>query len=334
MRRLSLLLAAAAALIATPTASAATRANWNLDQQEDVAEAGVLTRLDDGRFHGERPLTGAQLGAALSALAAESGQPAVAGTSAATVSVTAFDARLVAQLGLTDVASHVQTTARQAGLNPPSSFGTEVVTRFLGLRTNHPAADDALELYPWEPITRAEAAHSLAALLDGGGWAAENARAQLSAFSLPGYGTQTKRALRVAVSKIGMPYIWGGETDRTSSTFGFQARGGYDCSGFVWRTFKLSGQPAGARIGGRTAAQMAGEIRKGERVALEAVRPGDLLFFGSASFGAKATEANVDHVGIALSEHWMIHSSAQGVYVSSLDDGWRRDRFTWARRVL
>jgi len=30
----------------------------------------------------------------------------------------------------------------------------------------------------------------------------------------------------------------------------------------------------------------------------------------------------------------MIHSSAQGVYVSSLDDEWRRDRFAWARRVL
>jgi cell wall-associated NlpC family hydrolase len=79
---------------------------------------------------------------------------------------------------------------------------------------------------------------------------------------------------------------------------------------------------------------MAGEIREGERIHLEDAQPGDLLFFGSASFSAKATEAGVDHVGIALSEHWMIHSSAQGVYVSSLDDGWRRDRFTWARRVF
>ena len=112
MRRLSILLAAVAALTAAPTADAATRANWNLDQQEEVAASGVLARLDDGRFHGERPLTGAQLGAALDApWPADSGQPAVAGTSAATVSVTAFDARLVAQLGLTDVAAHVQQTA-------------------------------------------------------------------------------------------------------------------------------------------------------------------------------------------------------------------------------
>ena len=331
MRRLLLvLLAAVAALTSVSTAHAATRAGWNRAEQEEVAAAGVLTRLDDGRFHGERELTGAQLGSALTALA---GAP-VAATSSATVSVTAFDARLVGQLGLGDVAAHVQATAKQAGLNPSRTFGTEVVARFLGLRSNHPAEDDALELYPWEPITRAEAAHSFAVLLDSDDWAVENARNQLGGFALPSYDAATKRALRVAVSKIGMPYIWGGETDATSSTYGYQARGGYDCSGFVWRTFKLSGLPAGARIGGRTAAQMAGEIRKRERLHLDEIAPGDLVFFGEASFNGKATETGVDHVGIALSPHWMIHASAQGVYVASLDDEWRRDRFTWARRVL
>ena len=90
----------------------------------------------------------------------------------------------------------MQDTARQAGLTPPRTFGTEVVARFLGLRTNHPAQDDALELYPWEPITRAEAAHSLAVVMQSGDWAAENARAQLGAFTLPSYDAKTKRALR------------------------------------------------------------------------------------------------------------------------------------------
>jgi cell wall-associated NlpC family hydrolase len=331
MRPLTLLLlAAVAALTSAPAAHAATRANWNRSEQEDVVAAGILTRFDDGRFHGERELTGAQLGGALTALA---GAPVTA-TASATVSVTAFDARLVSQLGLTDVAAHVQDTARQAGLNPPRTFGTEVVARFLGLRTNHPAEDDALELYPWDPITRAEAAHSFAVLLSSGDWAAENARTQLGTFALPAYDAPTKRALRVAVSKIGMPYVWGGETDGTSSTYGYQAHGGYDCSGFVWRTFKLSGLPAGTRIGGRTAAQMAGEIRKSERLHLDEIAPGDLLFFGEASFAGKATETGVDHVGIALSPHWMIQSSAQGVYIASLDDEWRQARFTWARRVL
>ncbi len=325
------LLAAVAALTVAPPATAATRANWNLDQQEEVAAAGLLPRLGDGRFHGERPLTGAQLTAALTTLTQT---PPIASSSAATVSVTSFDARLIKQLGLSDVAGHVQDVARQAGLRPPRFFGTEVVARAMGLRTNHPFADEALELYPWEPITRAEAAHSLATAR-ANPWAAENARATLSTFSLPKYGARTRRALRVAVSKIGMPYIWGGETDRASDDcYGPQVHGGYDCSGFVWRTFKIARHPAGTRIHGRTAAQMAGEIRKGERLRPHEVRPGDLVFFGRAGFASKASEASVDHVGIALSAHWMIHASSQGVYVSSLDEGWRQDRFSWARRVL
>jgi cell wall-associated NlpC family hydrolase len=336
MRRTACLLSAAAAALALPTASsqAATLGGWNKPEQRAVVRAGLLPRLADGRFHGEQPLTGAQLAGALGAFAARAGEAPVAATSSATVSVTAFDARMVAQLGLSDVARHVQDTARAAGLRPPRTFGTEVVARYLGLRDDHPAPDEQLELYPWDPITRAEAAHSLATVLDSGEWAVEGARAQLSAFALPAYSAAQRAALSLAVSKIGMPYVWGGETDTTSSQFGYQAHGGYDCSGFVWRVFKLSGNPAGTRIGGRTAAQMAGEIPKRRRIRLDAVQPGDLLFFGSASFKGRATEASVVHVGIALSPHWMIHSSGQGVYVSSLDDPWRRQEFTWARRVL
>ena len=312
--RLASIFAAAVALAVPASAQAASPGGWNRAEQRQVAAAGLLPKLQDGRFHGERPLTGAQLSGALGE------QPASAAKS---VSVTGFDARLVRHLGLADVAAHVQDVARGAGLHPPATFGTEVVARFLGLRTNHP--EETLELYPWEPITRAEAAHSLAVLLGEGDWAPANARAQLSAFELPRYLARTRARLRTAASKIGMPYVWGGETDGVSAG---QAHGGYDCSGFVWRVFTP------AAIGGRTAAQMAGQIKKSERVRLEDIRPGDLLFFGPAGFHSKATERSIVHVGIALSEHWMIHSSAQGVYVSSLDDDWRRDEFAWARRVL
>src|SRR5205823_358284 len=113
-----------------------------------------------------------------------------------------------------------------------------------------------------------------------------------------------------------------------------QVHGGYDCSGFVWRVFKLSGNPAGAKIGGRTAAQQASEIPKSRRLRLGQVRPGDLLFFGSAKFRSRATEANVIHEGIALSPDFAIHSSSQGVYVLPLYEGWLHDEFAWARRVL
>jgi cell wall-associated NlpC family hydrolase len=312
--RLASILAASVMLAAPASAHAASLGGWNKSEQRQVISAGLLPKLQDGRFHGERPLSGAQLSAALGEQSA---------SAAKTVSVTAFDARLVNHLGLSDVAAHVQDVARGAGLHPPTTFGTEVVARFLGLRTNHPAGDETLELYPWDPITRAEAAHSLAVILGEGDWAVANAREQLTAFVLPQYDAGTRAKLALAASKIGMPYVWGGETDGVSPG---QAHGGYDCSGFVWRVFTPQ------VIGGRTAAQMAGQIRKSERIRFEDVRPGDLLFFGSAHFNSKATERSIVHVGIALSEHWMIHSSGQGVYVSSLDDEWRRDEFAWARR--
>jgi cell wall-associated NlpC family hydrolase len=321
--------AATAALASAAPASAISKASWDRKQQSQVVRAGLMQRLPGG-FHGEQPLTSDQLTQAFTALSARTGTPA-ARVSSAPLSVTRFDALLTAQLGLTDAADTFQNEAHRAGLNPPSYFGTEVVTRLLGLHFNHPFPHEELELYPWETITRAEAAYSLAQVLHQNEWEADYVRQTAGRFQLPTYTAKQLAPLRTAVSKIGMPYIWGGESDGPS--YG-QIHGGYDCSGFAWRVYKLSGNPAGTQIRGRTAAQQAGEIAKSKRVHLDDVQPGDLLFFGSAKFKSKATEANVTHEGIALSEDFAIHSSSQGVYVLPLYEGWLHSSFTWARRVL
>jgi cell wall-associated NlpC family hydrolase len=328
-RLLSFAVAAFASLTLVASASAHTLANWDKKQQSQVVKAGLMTKLPGG-FHGEQPLTAGDLSTAFAALSAKSGAPQVS-VSSAPLTVTRFDALMVAELGLSDAAGTFQSQAQNAGLQPPSYFGTEVVARLLSLRYNHLSADDKLELYPSDRITRAEAAWSLAQTLGLGDWEAANVREIAGHFVLPSYSAQQKAALRVAVSKIGMPYIWGGETDGPSPG---QVHGGYDCSGFAWRVFKLSGNPAGNRILGRTAAQQAGEIPKSKRLRINQVKPGDLLFFGSAKFHSRATEANVIHEGIALSKDFVIHSSDQGVYVLPLYEGWLRDQFTWARRVL
>jgi cell wall-associated NlpC family hydrolase len=320
---------AALALIAAAPASAHTLANWDKKQQTQVVKAGLMQKLPDG-FEGDQPLTSGDLTQAFAALSAQTGTPAVS-VSSAPISVTRFDALMVDQLGLSDAAGVFQAEANRAGLQPPSYFGTEVVARLLSLRYNHLSPDDKLELYPSDRITRAEAAWSLAQTLQMGDWEAANVREIASHFQLPSYTAKQLAPLRVAVSKIGMPYIWGGETDGPSPG---QVHGGYDCSGFAWRVYKLSGNPVGNKILGRTAAQQAGEIPKSKRLHLNQVRPGDLLFFGSAKFHSKATEANVIHEGIALSSDFVIHSSDQGVYVLPLYEGWLHDQFTWARRVL
>jgi cell wall-associated NlpC family hydrolase len=323
------LAAAAIALGGAAPAGAVTKGSWDRRQQSQVVRAGLMSKLPGG-FHGEQPLTSDQLSQAFTALSARTGTPA-AQVSAAPISVTRFDALLVSQLGLSDAAQTFESQARGAGLAPPAYFGTEVVARLISLHFNHPFPNEQLELYPWDTITRAEAAYSLAQVLQFNPWEADYVRSVAARFQLPTYTPAQLVPLRLAVSKIGMPYVWGGESDGPS--YG-QIHGGYDCSGFAWRVYKLSGNPAGNQIRGRTAAQQAGEIPRSKRLHLGQVQPGDLLFFGSARFRDRATEQNIVHEGIALSPDFAIHSSSQGVYVLPLYEGWLHDQFAWARRVL
>jgi cell wall-associated NlpC family hydrolase len=320
-----------AAATRPPAVKKLTAANWDSAQQQLVVADGVMGEVGGAGFAGAASLSAQAEGSALSAIATREGLAPIVPQANLPITLVRFDTLLVDQLGLGEVADHVQQVAGAAGLAPPSYFGSEVVARYLGLRYNHPAGEDSLELYPWNAITRAEAAHSFAVVLGLESWALSAAREVLDGFSLPLYTPAQREVLRIAVSKIGMPYVWGGTTDNTADGL---EHGGYDCSGFAWRVYKVSGLSWGKGILGRTAAQQAGEIPESSRIHLEEVQPGDLLFFGSASFGATATEANVIHEAIALSGQWAIHSSEQGVYVLPLTSGWLAESFTWARRVL
>jgi cell wall-associated NlpC family hydrolase len=328
----TLVLAGALATVANAQSHRFTAANWDAAEQRLVVGAAVMAEIGGaGGFGGAARLSAQEEVSALAAIAAHEELAPIAFQANLPLTLVRFDALLVDQLGLGDVAEHVQQVAVAAGLAPPSYFGSEVVARFLDLRYNHSTHEDALELYPWNAITRAEAAHSFAVVLGLESWALQAAREALSNFSLPQYTPAQREVLHIAVSKIAMPYVWGGTTDNTADGL---EHGGYDCSGFAWRVYKLSGLPWGRQIHGRTAAQQAGEIPKSARIHQQEVEPGDLLFFGSAHFDSTATEANVIHEGVALSGEWAIHSSDQGVYVLPLDSGWLAQQFAWARRVL
>ncbi len=334
--RMSLLLALVGAGVIVPAANAAgavTLSNWDAAQQRQVVRAGLMRPV--GRsFRGGSALTVAQANAAMTAVSGRLGAPttaSIAGGPSAPVRVVSFDRMLVVQLGLGDVAAHLQTVAAARGLRPPWYFGSEVVARFIGLRYNHPTGTDALELYPYDAITRAEAAWSLDVVLGSSDGGAAYARSVLTGFALPALSGAQRDALRIAVRRIGYPYVWGGTTDDTSDGL---AHGGFDCSGFVWRVFKVSGLSWGARIGGRTAAQQAGEIPRRARLRMSGLRPGDLLYFGSAHFSSPATASNIIHAGIYLGDNWVIHSSSQGVYVLPLRGSWLGSEFAWGRRVI
>ncbi len=334
MRRATVLAAALAVVLATGCGDA--RADWESDAAQTVVDGALLAPASDGRFHGEWLLTGAQLRGALAVLAELQQTALVPVASTDRVSVAGFHRLLIAQLGLLDVAEHVQARAQAAGLDPPARFGSEVVARMLGLRINHPPREERRELYPWESITRAEAAWSLSVAL-GDPDRAALVRQTLATFALPAYSRSQRRALSIAIGKIGMPYVWGGELDHPGSLWGWQANGGYDCSGFAWRVFKIGSHPppaAGRRIRGRTAAQQAGEIPRSARLRLADVRGGDLVFYGRGRFWQRATERRITHMAIALSDSWMIQASAQGVNVAPLYGPLSRGGFVWARRVL
>ncbi len=327
----------------TPAGASArvTAANWDSGQQRQVVGAGLMGYVSGRNFGGAQQLSGAAANSALAALATRLNRdPAAWGleqraprirTRSTTVSVAGFDTLVVDQLGLADVAAHVQHATAAAGLRPPSYFGTEVVARFLGLRYTHPVGSEQLALFPGDPITRAEAAWSLAQVLDNGDWSVNSARATLTKYELPAMSTDQLSALRIAISRIGYPYIWGGTTDDTADGL---PHGGFDCSGFVWRVFKLSGLSWGKQIQGRTAAQMAGEIPRRRRLSSKQLRPGDLLFFGSAHLSSAATSTDITHAGIYLGDNWVINSADQGVYVLPLTGSWLGNEFAWGRRVL
>jgi NlpC/P60 family protein len=320
----------ASAAFAGTSAPSWAQADIRLAVARGLLPKSAVARPDDPLTQGEL----AQLATALSFTAGLSPIPAAPIERQAPVTLAQLDAKLVRVVGLSASASRFRQAARTAALKPPSRFGTEAVARLLGLRTNHPAAHDARELRHDEPATLAEAAYSAARILAFRGHEVERVRAAASAFSLPALDPWQKRVLATAVGRIGFPYIWGGTSDRRQTLAGVSVNGGFDCSGFAWHVFKQphsGGAALAAVVKGRTAAAMAAEVAPGNRVPFARLRPADLVFFGTA--GPRSKPAQIDHMGIALGNGWMIHSSRFGVGIVELKD-WYRERFAWGRRPL
>jgi hypothetical protein len=81
-------------------------------------------------------------------------------------------------------------------LRSSARFGSEVVARLLGLRKNHEARNDALELLPNDTSTRAEAAFSAAQILRFRHWDTSRVETLATAFELPQYTPWQRKILR------------------------------------------------------------------------------------------------------------------------------------------
>lgn len=331
MRR-RLLYACALTLLAMPPFAAAKSAtSWAQAELKAVVAAGLMAREAAARPND--PLTRGQLEAIAAGISHL--DPVVPATPAAPVTMTALDARLVSALGLTDAAKLFRQGATDAGLTPPSRFGTEAIARLLGLRTNHPAGQDRLELSPTEAATRAEAAYSTARILRFGEWDPLALQEVAGSFVLPALTPWQTRILKTATKLIGYPYVWGGESESTESPFGPQVHGGFDCSGFVWRVYKVQSYADAGTLAdtlrSRTTYGMSGEVPARRRISLARLQPADVIFFGAQ--GSKSKPGQVNHMGLYLGNRWFIHSSRYGVALETLT-AWYARRFAWGRRPL
>jgi cell wall-associated NlpC family hydrolase len=333
MSRRVLLCAAACALVLAPPAGATTR-SWAQPQIALVTAHGLM----GGRastFRPDETLTAGELADLVSGLTGTDAPPVADPSMPATIAQ--LDAQLVRALGLLPVAREFSAGVRAVGLAPPRWFGTEVVARLIGLRFNHPAAQDRLELGPDDPATRAEAAYSAARVLGLTGGETDFVTRLAAGFQLQTLTPFQHDVLQTAISLVGYPYVWGGTSELPQDPFGTGTLvpGGFDCSGFVWRIYKLQTYAGAtalpATLKGRTTYAMSGEVGRAKRIPFAKLEPGDVLFFGA--HGPKSKPAEIDHMGVYLGGGWFVQSSDQGVALAPLT-GWYRQGFAWARRPL
>ncbi|MBA3432986.1 MAG: C40 family peptidase [Actinobacteria bacterium] len=332
MRRIPVLAFLAISFAVAGTAGAQTSgpASWAAPQIKAVVDAGLMSPSTTD-FRPDDPLTAGELATLLGALGLE----VTVTDPYRLVTVRELDAQLVTAAGLRREARDLRLAAVAAGVAPKPWLGTETVARILGLRVNHLKDQEQLELPLSAPATRAEAAYSVARLLAIQESEANAARQTLEAFALPELTAWQQTVLARALRLVGSPYVWAGTSERPQQLNGQLLPGGFDCSGFVWRVYKLEpfvGAPSlGTMLKGRTTYAMSGEVPGSARIARELLQPGDVVFFGSR--GPRSKPSEVGHMGIYVGSGWMVHSSDRGTTLTPMT-GWYETRFAWGRSPL
>lgn len=121
--------------------------------------------------------------------------------------------------------------------------------------------------------------------------------------------------INTAFNFLGVPYMWGGTSIKN-----------VDCSGLIRSVFYMNGI-----LLPRNASQQA---KVGVPVSMDALEPGDLLFFGTPAQDGNAEK--ITHVGIYMGDDVYIHAS-QIVRISNLDpssDDYEGREPLRARRIL
>jgi hypothetical protein len=245
---------------------------------------------------------------------------------------------LVLALGLGDVAAGVDALHLKNGTKVPTpeGFGTLLVGMRLGLRTNH--ADDAADVGPDTPLSRAEVAWSLFRAATAPTWVRDSL-APYAEMQLPNLSPRMQQVVSWAARYVAYPYIWGaewGDVTPTGYCCGAQPQAGFDCSGFVWWLMKRASggwsnvpprEYPGWDLPERSSAQMASA--PGPTIPWTEIRPGDLLLYDGNDDGV------VDHVNVFIGNGWAVDASSGsgGVTFTRIPGGWYEEHFVHARRI-
>jgi len=150
---------------------------------------------------------------------------------------------------------------------------------------------------------------------DGNGGAITNPVSLPEGFTLPaGTPVAVVTAIKFAVSKLGMPYQWGGTGDPS-----------YDCSGLMMMAY----QAAGVTITRTTYTQ----VNDGTPVYnASALKPGDLIF----TAGSDGTVTNPGHVGMFLGDDLVVDAPRTGesIEITKFDDGYWNQQAVAFRRIV
>lgn len=123
------------------------------------------------------------------------------------------------------------------------------------------------------------------------------------------YSSTVKKLYAQYNSWRGTPYEYGGLSLE-----------GVDCSGFIYKSYRS--------VFNITLPRSTNEqIKRGKRVYINELRAGDLIFF--------KTGYKTRHVGIYVENGKFMHAStSRGVTLSSVRDGYWREHYWQARRLL
>jgi cell wall-associated NlpC family hydrolase/exonuclease VII small subunit len=163
--------------------------------------------------------------------------------------------------------------------------------------------EDVRDLLAQQRAAAAAAAQQAAAAATGGEASSGAGRVTGGPAAPDPGGAGHPEVVAIAQRYLGVPYLWGGASPKT----------GFDCSGLVLYVY--------AQVGVQLSHGATDQQRASKPVPLNALQPGDLVFYGNASYSY--------HVAIYAGGGQVIEAPRTGSVVSydGVDDAWIGGRF-------